>query len=69
MYRSLRINPEDRSIRDFFDRILDKGIVFDPWARVAIVGIDFCRSSDRIVVAPERRRLPFIVPVRGKGSP
>ncbi|HKV91983.1 MAG TPA: gas vesicle protein GvpJ [Candidatus Angelobacter sp.] len=69
MYRSLRINSEDRSTLDFFDRILDKGIVFDPWARIAIVGIDFCHSPNRIVVAPERRRLPFIVPVRGKSAP
>jgi hypothetical protein len=69
VYRSLRINPEDRSVLDFFDRILDKGIVFDPWARIAIVGIDFHRSPDRIVVAPERRHLPFIVPVRGKNQP
>lgn len=62
MYEFLRTNPEDVSVLDLFDRILEKGIVFDPWARVALVGIDFCGSSDRIVVAPERRRFPFIVP-------
>ena len=62
MYQSLRTNPEDLTVLDLFDRILEKGIVFDPWARVALVGIDLCRSSDRIVVAPERRRFPFIVP-------
>ena len=62
MYQSLRINPEDCSVLDLFDRILEKGIVFDPWARVALVSIDLRQSSDRIVVAPERRHLPFIVP-------
>ena len=62
MYESLRTSPEDLSILDLFDRILEKGIVFDPWARVALVGIDLLRSSDRIVLAPERRRFPFIIP-------
>jgi hypothetical protein len=62
VYKSLRTNPEDLSVLDLFDRILEKGIVFDPWARVVLVGIDLRRSSNRIVVAPERRRLPFIVP-------
>jgi hypothetical protein len=62
VYESLRTDPEELSILDLFDRILEKGIVFDPWARVALAGIDFCRSPDRIVVAPERRRFPFIVP-------
>ena len=62
MYESLRTDPEDLSVLDLFDRILEKGIVFDPWARVALAGIDLRRSPDRIVVAPERRRFPFIVP-------
>jgi hypothetical protein len=63
VFQSLRTNPEDLSVLDLFDRILEKGIVFDPWARVALIGIDFRRSSDRIVVAPERRRFPLIVPI------
>lgn len=58
----LRTNPEDLSVLDLFDRILEKGIVFDPWARVALIDVDLRRSSNRIVVAPERRRFPFIVP-------
>lgn len=68
MYQSLRTDPEDSSVLDLFDRILEKGIVLDPWARVALVEINLRRSADRIVVAPERRRSPFIVPITEDGS-
>jgi len=37
---------------DLLDRILDKGIVIDVWARVALAGIDFgMRWDARMVVA------------------
>jgi hypothetical protein len=63
VYQHLHVRPEDLSIRDLLDRILENGIVFLPWDRVTLVETDFHRSCNRIVVAPERRRIPFIVPL------
>ena len=39
------------SLVDVLDRILDKGIVIDAWARVSIVGIDLITVEARVVVA------------------
>jgi hypothetical protein len=39
------------SLLDILDRVLDKGVVVDPWARVAAAAIDLRRGSDRLVVA------------------
>jgi hypothetical protein len=36
---------------EVLDRILDKGIVIDAWARVSLFGIDFLMAEARIVVA------------------
>lgn len=47
---------------DVLDRILDKGIVLEPWARVVSGMIDFHKNGNRIVLAPERRRKIFVVP-------
>ncbi|MFA4936529.1 MAG: gas vesicle protein GvpJ, partial [Candidatus Methanoperedens sp.] len=32
--------PESSSLAEVLDRILDKGVVVDVWARVSIVGIE-----------------------------
>ena len=47
---------------DVLDRILDKGIVLEPWARVVSAMIDFHKRGNRIILAPERRRKIFVVP-------
>jgi len=40
------------SLIDVTDRVLDKGIVIDYWARVSILGVDLLTGIDaRIVVA------------------
>ncbi len=39
------------SLIDVLDRVLDKGIVVDAWARVALEGIDLLTVEARIVVA------------------
>lgn len=40
------------SLIDVIDRVLDKGIVIDYWARVSVLGIDLLTRMDaRIVVA------------------
>ena len=36
---------------DLLDRILDKGMVMDAWARVVLVGIDLITVEARVVVA------------------
>ncbi len=39
------------SLAEVIDRILDKGIVIDAWARVSLVGIELLSIEARIVVA------------------
>jgi len=43
--------PESSSIAEVLDRVLDKGIVVDLWARVALVGIEILTIEARVVVA------------------
>lgn len=67
MHLLFRTDPEDSSLIDVLDRILDKGIVLEPWARVISGTINFREIGNRIVLAPERRRKIFVVPeTRGK---
>jgi len=39
------------SLVEVVDRILDKGIVVDAWARVSLVGIELLTVEARVVVA------------------
>lgn len=39
------------SLVEVIDRILDKGIVIDAWARVSLVGIELLAVEARVVVA------------------
>lgn len=39
------------SLVEVIDRILDKGIVIDAWARVSLVGIELLTVEARVVVA------------------
>ncbi len=39
------------SLAEVIDRILDKGIVIDAWARVSLVGIEILAIEARVVVA------------------
>ncbi len=43
--------PSSSSLADVLDRILDKGIVIDIWARVSVVGIEILTIEARIVAA------------------
>jgi hypothetical protein len=43
--------PESSSLAEVLDRILDKGVVVDVWARVSIVGIEILTVEARVVVA------------------
>ncbi len=39
------------SLVEVIDRILDKGVVVDAWARVSLVGIELLAIEARVVVA------------------
>lgn len=43
--------PDTSSLADVLDRILDKGIVIDVWARVSVVGIEILTVEARVVAA------------------
>ncbi|MGH2492129.1 MAG: gas vesicle protein GvpJ [Candidatus Limnocylindria bacterium] len=42
---------EGGTLIDVLDRVLDKGIVIDGWARVSVVGIDLLGLDAHVVVA------------------
>lgn len=43
--------PEASSLAEVLDRILDKGVVIDVWARISVVGIELLTVEARVVVA------------------
>lgn len=47
------------SLVDLIDRILDKGLVIDAWARVSLVGIELLTIEARIVVASVNTYLTY----------
>ena len=58
----LRTNTEDASLKDILERILTGVIIFEPLARLMLIKIDLKSDATRVVLAPERRHRPFIVP-------
>jgi hypothetical protein len=44
-------SPDVSSLAEVLDRILDKGIVVDAWARVSLVGIELLTIEARVVIA------------------
>jgi len=44
-------SPDVSSLAEVLDRILDKGIVVDLWARISLVGIELLTIEARVVVA------------------
>ena len=47
------------SLAEVVDRILDKGIVVDAWARVSLVGIELLAVEARIVIASVETYLKY----------
>ncbi len=47
------------SLVEVVDRILDKGIVIDVWARVSLVGIEILAVEARVVVASVETYLKY----------
>mgnify|MGYP001616393825 FL=1 len=47
------------SLVEVVDRILDKGVVIDIWARVSLVGIELLAIEARIVIASVETYLKY----------
>jgi len=43
--------PDASGLAEVLDRILDKGMVVDVWARVSLVGIEILTVEARVVIA------------------
>jgi len=43
--------PDSSSLAEVLDRVLDKGVVIDVWARISVVGIELLTIEARVVVA------------------
>lgn len=43
--------PDASGLAEVLDRILDKGMVVDVWARVSLVGIEILTIEARVVIA------------------
>lgn len=63
----MRTNPEDAGLKEILERILNGVIIFGPSDRLLLMMNDLKTVASRVVVAPERRHRPFIVP-RGKAD-
>lgn len=48
---SIQKSVDSSSLAEVVDRILDKGVVIDVWARVSLVGIELLAIEARVVVA------------------
>ena len=44
-------STDSSSLAEVVDRILDKGIVIDVWAKVSLVGIELVSIEARVVIA------------------
>ena len=64
---ALRPPGDSGTLIDVLDRVLDKGIVIDGWARMSVVGIDLLSIDTRIVVASIETYLRY-ADVLGVGS-
>ena len=52
-------STDSSSLAEVVDRILDKGIVIDAWAKVSLVGIELLSIEARIVVASVETYLKY----------
>jgi len=43
--------PDSSSLAEVIDRVLDKGLVVDLWARASLVGIEILTIEARVVAA------------------
>lgn len=50
---------DSSSLAEVVDRILDKGVVVDVWAKVSLVGIELLSVEARVVVASVETYLKY----------
>ncbi|MGA7143372.1 MAG: gas vesicle structural protein GvpA [Desulfobacterales bacterium] len=50
---------DSSSLAEVVDRILDKGIVIDAWAKVSLVGIELLSIEARVVIASVETYLKY----------
>lgn len=60
---------DSTGLAEVVDRILDKGIVVDAWARVSLVGIEILAIEARVVVASVDTFLKYAEAVGLTASP
>lgn len=48
---AIKKSVHSSSLAEVLDRILDKGVVIDLWARVSLVGIEILAIDARVVIA------------------
>ena len=52
-------NMDSSSLAEVVDRLFDKGIVIDAWARVSLVGIEILSIEARVVIASVETYLKY----------
>lgn len=52
-------STDSSSLAEVVDRILDKGIVVDVWAKVSLVGIELLSVEARVVIASVETYLKY----------
>ncbi|SMC71050.1 Gas vesicle protein [Desulfocicer vacuolatum DSM 3385] len=50
---------DSSSLAEVVDRILDKGIVVDAWAKISLVGIELISIEARVVIASVETYLKY----------
>ena len=56
-------STDSSSLAEVVDRILDKGIVIDVWAKVSLVGIELISIEARVVIASVETYLKYAVAI------
>jgi hypothetical protein len=56
---NIQKSTDSSSLAEVIDRILEKGIVVDAWARVSLVGIELLAIEARVVIASVQTYLTY----------
>ena len=62
-------STDSSSLAEVVDRILDKGIVIDAWAKVSLVGIELLSIEARVVIASVETYLKYAEATSSSKSP
>ncbi len=58
-WRQYKKTTDSSSLAEVVDRILDKGVVIDVWAKVSLVGIELLSVEARVVIASVETYLKY----------